>query len=86
VTVDGRTIQCDCGNRCRTTISVMTARRRRRARCSHRMGGPRAYLVVADADGVESHVPIFNQLFIVRECAGIEESAVVMVSATLCLV
>jgi hypothetical protein len=49
-------------------------------------GRPPAYLVVADADGVERHVPIFNQLFIVRECAGIGESAVVMVSATLCLV
>jgi hypothetical protein len=50
------------------------------------MGRPPAYLVVADADDVERHVPIFNQLFIVRECAGVGGFAVVMVSATLCLV
>lgn len=43
-------------------------------RCSHRMGGPPAHLVVADADGVERHVPIFDQLFVGRECAGIGES------------
>jgi adenylate cyclase len=33
---------------------------------------PRAYLVM-DADGAERRVPIFDQLFVGRECAGISE-------------
>jgi adenylate cyclase len=39
-----------------------------------RTDGPPAYLVVADADGLERSVPILDQLFIGRECAGISES------------
>ncbi len=41
---------------------------------------PLAYLVVAGAGGPEKRVPIFDQLFVGRECAGIKEERRLVIS------